>query len=86
MGCCEYEFLKKWTKILTYLCSLAVVVLGIAKFFNVTNVMNPIDYIINIYIIFLGAVLFACEIGWERILNYFNLLRYFLGKSFYITL
>jgi hypothetical protein len=47
---CDYECIRKWTKIFTYACSAAVIGLGIAKFFSVTNVMNPIDYIINVYL------------------------------------
>lgn len=86
MVCCEFVCLKKWSKILTYLCCAIVLALAIAKFFNITNAMNPIDYIINVYLIFLGFVLFFCEIEWERILKYFNFLRYFLGKSFYLFL
>jgi hypothetical protein len=83
---CDYEFIRKWTKIFTYSCSAAVVALGFAKFFNVTNTMNPIDYIINVYLILLGFVLAACEFGWEKILKSFNFLRYFFGKSFYTLL
>ena len=81
---CDYEFVRKWSKIFTYGCSGAIVALGMAKFFNVTNVMNPIDYIVNVYLLFLGLVLFTCECGWERILKYFNFLRYFFGKAFYV--
>ena len=83
---CDYECVRKWTKFFSYFCSAAVIALGFAKFFNVTNTMNPIDYIINIYLIFLGMVLFVCEFGWERILKNFNFMRYYLGKSFYTLL
>ncbi len=83
---CNYECISQWSKYLTYSCSTAIIGLGIAKFFNVTNVMNPIDYIINVYLVGLGLVLFACEFGWERILKYFNFLRFFFGKSFFVIL
>lgn len=83
---CEYECIRKWTKIFTYGCAAAIISLGIAKFFNITNAMNPIDYIINVYLIFLGLVLVACEIEWERVLVNFHFLRFFFGKSVYVTL
>ena len=63
----------------TYMAA-AIVALGMAKFFNVTNVMNPIDYIVNVYLLFLGLVLFTYECGWERILKYFNFLNTSLEK------
>lgn len=47
---CDYECMRKWTRIFVYGCSAAVVGLGIAKFFSVTGLMNPIDYIINVYL------------------------------------
>ncbi len=83
---CDYECVRKWSKTLTYSCALIIMGLGIAKFFNITNAMNPIDYIINIYLIFLGLVLLSCELEWDRILKHFNFLRYFFGKSFYLVL
>lgn len=86
MVCCDYEFIRKWTKILTYLSALIIIGLGIAKFFNITQLMQPIDYIVNVYLIFLGIVLIACELGWERVLKHFNFMRYFLGKSMYVLL
>lgn len=45
----DYESIHKWGKILTYLASGCMIILGIAKFCNVMDVMNPIDYIVNIY-------------------------------------
>lgn len=83
---CNYECVRKWSKILTYACSVGIIGLGIAKFFNITNVMSPIDYIVNVYLIFLGLILFICECEWERILKYFNFLRFFFGRSFYMIL
>lgn len=47
---CNYESIKKWSKILSYACACGVIGLGIAKFFTVVGVLNPIDYIINIYL------------------------------------
>lgn len=45
----DYEKIQKWSKILTILSSLILIALGIARFCNIMNVMNPIDYIVNIY-------------------------------------
>jgi hypothetical protein len=83
---CDYICIKKWTKIFTYSCCAGIIALGLAKFFNVTNAMRPIDYIVNVYLVFLGLILFACECEWERVLKYFNFLRYFYGKSFFVIL
>ena len=45
----DYEKIQKWSKILTILSSLILIALGIARFCNIMNVMNPIDYIVNVY-------------------------------------
>ena len=45
----DYEKIQKWSRILTIFASLVLIVLGIARFCNIMNVMNPIDYIVNVY-------------------------------------
>ncbi len=45
----DYEKIQKWSKILTILSSVILIALGIARFCNIMNVMNPIDYIVNVY-------------------------------------
>ena len=92
---CDYDCIRKWAKIFTYCCSGAVIALGIAKFFNVTGAMNPIDYIINVYLMyyiiynqfsFLGLIFFVCELEWEYFLLRFHFLRFFFGKCFFAVL
>ena len=86
MVICDYACMKQWTKYLVYGCSCACIGLGIAKFFNITGALNPIDYIINCYLILLGLIFFTCECEWDRILVHFNFLRYYFGKAFFATL
>lgn len=49
---CDYSCIRKWTKIVTYVCASAVAGLGIAKFFNITNALSPLDYIVNVYLMY----------------------------------
>ena len=46
---CDYKFFQKWSKILSIIASIAYIVLGIGRFFKVLDVLDPIDYIFNIY-------------------------------------
>ena len=46
---CDYKFFQKWSKILSIVASIIYIVLGIGRFFGVLNVLDPIDYIFNIY-------------------------------------
>ena len=46
---CDYVFMKKWSKILSIIASLVYIALGIGRFFAIFNVLDPIDYIFNIY-------------------------------------
>ena len=46
---CDYQFFQKWSKILSIVASLAYIVLGVGRFLGVLNVLAPIDYIFNIY-------------------------------------
>ena len=45
----DYEKIQKCAKMLTILSSVILIALGIARFCNIMNVMNPIDYIVNVY-------------------------------------
>jgi hypothetical protein len=49
----NYENMRKYGKILIFVCCGLMVSLGIAKFFNIMNTMNPIDYILNIYMMYI---------------------------------
>ena len=50
MACeCDYEFFQKWSRILSLVASLVYIVLGFGRFFGVLSILNPIDYIFNIY-------------------------------------
>ena len=57
---CDYEKMHKYAKIITFVCSCLLIGLGIGRFFNILEGMDPIDYIINIYMMYI-------------ILNYFFL-------------
>lgn len=46
----DYDKVRKWTRIMTMLGSALMIALGIARFFNIIGLKNPIDYIINIYL------------------------------------
>ena len=46
---CDYEFFEKWSKIISIIASVVYVVLGVGRFFGVLNILNPIAYIFNIY-------------------------------------
>ena len=50
---CDYEKMHKYGKIITFVCSGLLVGLGIGRFFNILDGMNPIDYIINIYMMYI---------------------------------
>ncbi len=50
---CDYEKMNKYGKIITFICSGLLVGLGIGRFFNILDGMNPIDYIINIYMMYI---------------------------------
>ena len=47
---CDYECIRKWAKLLTYACAGAIFGLSVSKFFTMVNLTNPIDYIINVYL------------------------------------
>ncbi len=49
---CDYECIRKWAKLLTYACAGGVTGLAISKFITMANLTNPIDYIINIYLMY----------------------------------
>lgn len=83
---CDFECIRKWTMYITYFCSAILIGLGVAKFFSITAALDVIDYIINVYLILLGLIMFFCECGWERILKHFNFLRYYLGKCLFTAL
>ena len=51
MGDCDYEQFQKWSRILSLIASAVYIVLGIGRFFGVLNVLDPIDYILNIYMV-----------------------------------
>lgn len=46
---CDYKFCQKWSRILSVTASVIYVVLGVGRFLGVLNVLDPIDYIFNIY-------------------------------------
>lgn len=46
---CDYKFCQKWSKILSIAASLIYIALGIGRFFGVLNVLNPVDYLFNIF-------------------------------------
>ena len=46
---CDYVFFQKWSKILSITASIIYVILGIGRFLGVLNALDPIDYIVNIY-------------------------------------
>jgi hypothetical protein len=46
---CDYECTKSLTKWLMILSSAALVALGIGRFFTFVGVVDPIQYILNIY-------------------------------------
>jgi hypothetical protein len=46
---CDYEFYQKWSRLLSITASVIYIILGIGRFFGVLNVLDPIDYIFNIY-------------------------------------
>lgn len=48
----DYDEIKNWSKFLSIVASLIIIALGIARFCNVFNVMDPIDYIINVYLMY----------------------------------
>lgn len=49
---CNYECLTKWTKIITFSLSGAVIALGVQKFFNIFNAADIFGYIINVYLMY----------------------------------
>lgn len=46
----DYEKCQKWAKILGFVGAGVAIILGIAKMFKIMDVMNPIDYITNVYL------------------------------------
>ena len=48
---CDYEEFHKWSRILSLFASAVYIVLGIGRFFGVLNALDPIDYILNIYMV-----------------------------------
>ena len=48
---CDYDKFQKWSRILSLIASAVYIVLGIGRFFGVLNALNPIDYIINVYMV-----------------------------------
>ena len=46
---CDYVFFQKWSKILSIPASIIYVILGVGRFLGVLNALDPIDYIVNIY-------------------------------------
>lgn len=47
----DYEQVKKWTRIVVFIASALMILLGIGKFFDAIFVISrPIDGIINIYL------------------------------------
>ena len=86
MVCCEFEFIRKWTKIIQLIACGGLAAIGIIRFINPFNVTSPIYYIINIYLIILGIAGVAAELGIQFILKHFNLLRFYFGKAFFCAL
>ena len=52
MACdCDYEFYQKWSRILSLIACAVYVALGVGRFFGIISGLNPIDYIINVYMV-----------------------------------
>jgi hypothetical protein len=91
---CDYQFVRKWAKIVTYCCAGGIAGLAISRFITFTNVSSPIQYIINIYLMYfinnfsrlLGILLAICEFEWEPIIKHFHFIKFFFGKAFYVVL
>ncbi len=84
---CNYTNTKKWTKYVTYVLSVLIIISGFFKFFSViTAITKPHDYVVNVYVVFLGVVLFCAECEIEFVVKHFNFLRHYFGKSFYAIL
>lgn len=47
---CNYECFRKWTKLLTYIVSLAVIAVGITRVLSVFQAIIVFDYIMNGYL------------------------------------
>ena len=85
MVCCDYEKMRKWSKILTFIAGAGLITMGIVRF--ITSLLsNPIYYVINIYLIIFGITAIATEFQWDFILKHFNFMRYYFGKAFYFIL
>ena len=46
----DYEKCQKWGRILGFVGAGAAIALGIAKMFNIMDVMTSIDYITSVYL------------------------------------
>ena len=87
MGCCcEYETLRKWTRLIQMSACGSIVIIGILRFIFIGSITSPVYYIINVYLVLLGILSIVAEFDYEPILKYFNFLRYFLGKAFLCVL
>jgi hypothetical protein len=47
---CDYLFVRKWVKFITYCCAGGVTGLAISRFISFGNAASPIQYIIGIYL------------------------------------
>lgn len=85
MACFDYDKIRKWSKILTFLAGGGLIAMGIIRF--ITSIFsNPIYIVINIYLIIFGIYSIASEFEWNFVLKHFNLIRYFFGKAFFFIL
>ena len=46
---CDYAFYQKYSKILSIIASIIYIVLGVGRFLGILNILDPIDYLFNIY-------------------------------------
>ena len=74
---------KLWMTILRIIavcCGVALSVLGVLKFFSFSS-MGVRGFFLGFYYVIFGIIVCLSELRWERLLNWFFFLRFYLGKA-----